>query len=323
MALSDFSGVIPPVMSAQIIQEATRQSAALSLGRRVPMGTKINNLPVPSVLPKASFVTAPTGRKPYTEVGLRPETLTAEEVAAVIAIPDAMIEDSTLNLWGYARPLLSQAIAIAVDEAAFHGVGAPNTWPTGGIWAAANSGAVIPPTLDPVETINTAMGAVESRGLNVSGHAADTGVRFTLRGVRDANGSLLLGTTQVDGYERPSIYGLPATYTQFATGAPGLNVADFVTGAWDNLVMGVRTDIRFLIDPSGVITNDNGSTVLVSGFQDNVTPMKVWARFGCVIIKPVTPRTPTGAIPFAKTKLIGAVYPGPVEGETAGSRSKK
>jgi HK97 family phage major capsid protein len=300
-------------MSAQIIQEATRQSAALSLGRRVPMGTKINQLPVPSMLPTATFVTAPTGRKPYTEVGLRPETLTAEEVAAVIAIPDAMIEDSTLNLWAYARPLLSQAIAIAVDNAVFHGIGTPGSWPAGGLWNNANSGAPIAPVLDPVETINAAMGAVEARGLNVSGHAADTGVRSILRGVRDGNGSLLLGETQADGYSRPSLYGLPAAYTQFATGAQGLTIADFITGAWEYLVMGVRQDIRFLIDPSGVITNDTGTTVLVSGFQDNVTPMKVWARFGCVVIRPVTPRQPGGAVPFAKTKLIGATYPDPAD----------
>jgi HK97 family phage major capsid protein len=322
MALSDFSGVIPPEQSSQIIQEAIRQSAALSLGTRVPMGTKINNLPVPSVLPTASFVTAATGRKPYTEVGLKPETLTAEEIAAVIAIPDAMIEDATLNLWAFARPLLSQAIAIAVDNAVFHGIGTPATWPAGGLWNNVNSGAPIAPVLDAVETINQAMGAVEARGLVVNGHAADTGVRSILRGVRASTGELLLGETQVDGYSRPSIYGLPAAYTQFATGAQGLNVADFLTGAFQYLVMGVRSDVRFLIDPSGVIASTDGQQVLVSGFQDNVTPMKVWARFGCVVIRPVTPRAPAGAVPFAKTKLIGATYPDPAD-EGSGARAKK
>jgi hypothetical protein len=50
--------------------------------------------------------------------------------------------------------------------------------------------------------------------------------------------------------------------------------------------------------------------------------MKVWARFGCVVIRPVTPRAPAGAVPFAKTKLIGATYPDPAD-EGSGARAKK
>jgi HK97 family phage major capsid protein len=304
------------------MQEATRASAALSLGTRLPMGTGVTQMPVPKSFPAAKFVNAAPvgtgGRKAYTDVRMDSEVVTAEDVAAVIAIPDAMVDDSTINLWNYCRPLLAQAIAIAIDDAAFFGVGRPPTWPVGGIMNAANSGAVIAPTLDAVETINLAMGAVEARGLDVTGHAADTSVRSVLRGVRDGNGAMLLGTTQADGYERPSIYGLTAAYSQF--GDP--STADFITGAWKYLVMGVRQDIRFDINKAGVIV-DNAGVVQVSGWQDNVTPMKVWARIGCAIIRPVTPRVPAGAIPFAKTKLVGATYPDPADSGSTRTTAKK
>src|SRR5215831_2030044 len=113
MALADFAGVIPPEQSTQILQEARRASAALQLGQQVPMGAGVANMPVPKTFPTASWVTSASGRKPYTDIGLQNQTITAEEVAAVIGIPDKMIEDSSINLWNYCRPLLAEAIAIA------------------------------------------------------------------------------------------------------------------------------------------------------------------------------------------------------------------
>jgi hypothetical protein len=79
-------------------------------------------------------------------------------------------------------------------------------------------------------------------------------------------------------------------------------------------VIGVRQDIRYAMDPSAVIADATGK-VLISGFQDNQTPLKVWARFGCVIIKPVTRRVPAGANPFAAAALKLKVTPTEVEPE--------
>jgi HK97 family phage major capsid protein len=320
MALGDFSGVIPPEVSAQIIQEATRASAALQLCQTVPMGTNVSQMPVPKTLPTASWVTASgTGRKPYTDVGLKPAQLTAEEVAAVIAIPDKMIEDTTINLWGYCRPLLSQAIAMALDGAALFGVNAPASFPVGGVRghaAAVNAGT------DAADTINKCMGAVEANGLDPDGTAADLTVRSLLRGLRATTGELILGVTSLGDYEVPSIYGVPAAYTPFQ-GKTGVSPADVIVGDWTWAVLGVRQDIRFQIDPSGVIADASG-VVQVSGFQDNVTPMKVWARFGFVIIDPVTVLVPAGANAFAKadTHATSGTAPTAQEGDQADEADK-
>jgi hypothetical protein len=75
------------------------------------------------------------------------------------------------------------------------------------------------------------------------------------------------------------------------------------------------------MDPSAVIADATGK-VLVSGFQDNQTPLKVWARFGCVIIQPVTRRVPGGANPFAKAALVAAVTPTEVEAEPEAEPAK-
>lgn len=317
MALGDFSGVIPPEQSTQIIQEAVLQSAALRLGQRIPMGTGVSNMPVPKTFPTASWVTAANGRKPYTDIGLQNETLTAEEVAAVIGIPDKMVEDSSINLWNYCRPLLSEAIAMAVDGAMLFGVNAPASFPVGGVEGAAiavNAGA------DAIDTLNLTMAQVEGQGLLVTGHAADITTRSVFRGVRATGGELVAGTTVLNGYEVPSLYGVPVTYTPFQ-GKAGIDPTSLISGNWRYLVVGVRQDIRYQIDPSGVIA-DGAGVVVVSGFQDNVTPMKVWARFGCVIIDPVTALFPSGAKAFAKSAVGAASGAAPTAAGTGAKESK-
>jgi HK97 family phage major capsid protein len=295
-----FHDVIPVEYSSEIIEEAAQQSVVLRLANTVPMGTQVAQMPVPRQFPRAGWASTPYGsRKPYTDLALGLEMMTAEEVAAVTAIPDAMVDDVDINLWAWVRPRLAEAIAIAVDSAVLFGVDAPATFPVGGVASDEYSSAATPGD-DVVSTINDAMGEVEEQGLAVSGSAADLGVRAVLRGVRDQSGALLLGTGQTDSGAINTLYGTPIFYDPF----PRNQVADFFTGAWNNLIIGVRQDIRFQLDSSGVIVDEDGK-VVISAFQDNVTLLKVWARFACVIVKPVTPREPEGAVPFAKADLRG------------------
>jgi HK97 family phage major capsid protein len=306
----DFSGVIPPEFSAQIIEEAVQASAVLQLAQLVPMGTAIAQMPIPSVLPVASWTTGAGGRKAWTDIGLTTAQLTAEEVSAVTAIPDQYLEDSSINLWNWVRPRIAEAIALALDSAVLWGTNAPATFPVGGVNAVA--AAIAASAVDQVDTINKAMGAVEGQGLNVTGHAADLTVRSALRGVRATTNELLLGTQQAGDVVIPTMYGVPIQYSSFSS-TGGTN-ADFFTGDWRALLVGVRQDIRYAMDPSAVIADATGK-VLISGFQDNTTPLKVWARFGCHILKPVTPRVPAGGNPFAKAALVGKVTPTAAEAD--------
>ena len=302
----DFSGVIPQEFSAQIIQEAIQQSIVLQLGNILPMGSAITDLPVPKTLPTASFTGAPGSKKPWTDVMLEPKTVHAEEVAAITAIPDAYLEDSTINLWGWVRPRLAEAIAVAIDNAVLFGVGAPLTFPrpnAGGLIHADFCNAVPAVGIDAVDGVNTAMAMVEAQGIAVTGSAADLITKSVLRGVRDKNGGLLMGIDQVEGRQVPTLYGVPIVYQ------PWSNVAnDFITGGWQNLVIGLRQDIRYNLDPSGVVTGAGGQ-VLLSGFESNTTPLKVWARVGCVIINPVTVKNPNGGKPFSRARLATIAPP--------------
>lgn len=294
----NLSGLIPTTIAAQITAEAVQQSLALQLGQRVPMPAGVSVVPVPKTFPRASW-TATGTRKPFTDFSIGTEQLSAEEVAAVISIPDAYVEDVSMNLWNYARPLLSEAIGIALDLAALWGVDSPPTFPAGGVAAVA---AEVGAGQDSIDTVNQAMSAVETQGLRVTGHAADLAVRGALRGVRDAQGAFLLGpaaAAAAGGLQE--LYGVPIAFGSFPIEASN----DFITGDWSKLIIGVRNDIRFHMSSEGVIADEDGK-VVVSAWQDNQTLMKVWARYGVVIMKPVTRRAPDGANPFAMATLGGA-----------------
>ena len=295
----DASGLIPTQYANQIIQGILVQSAALALGKRMPMGTGIAEIPIAGAFPTAAFVS--TGaRKPFTDFKLTSETMKAEEIAAVIAIPQNYLDDTTIDLWGYARPLLAQAIAVALDNAVIWGVGAPASYPTGGIADPAFSTVVTTGT-DPLDTVNAAFGAVEAQGLPVTGADADLVVKAALRGVRDTNGAFLLGPQQAESAAPNSLYGVPLMFTLISQQAQ-----DFIAGDWDALMMGVRQDISYDTSTDGIIADDTGK-VLVSAFQDDQVLMRVHARFGCVVAQPVTARAPAGGKPFAIADVAPAV----------------
>jgi HK97 family phage major capsid protein len=312
MPVSRFEGIIPPAFSQQIITEATQASAVMQLANRVPMGVSVMKMPVPKTFPKAGWV-AVGGRKPFTDLSLDTEEMTAEEVAAVIAIPDVYVEDFSINIWNYARPLLAEAVAAAIDDAILYGVDAPATFPTGGV--AANAVAVT--GSDALDVVNKAMSAVENSGLNVTGAAADIAVKGALRGLRDSNGDPICGCNWTNATEINSLYGQRIAYVPLGQDNP-----DFFVGNWRYCFVGVRSDIRYLVDPNAVIADADGR-VIVTGFQDNTTPMKVWMRVACAIVRPVTRRCPTGATPFAKAQLApGTVRcaPAPSGAEAAATR---
>jgi HK97 family phage major capsid protein len=293
---ADFSNMIPARYSMQIIQEATQQSSVLQLANRVPMGTQVERMPVPATFPRAGWTANSGGRKPYTDLKLSWEELVAEEVAAIVAIPDAILDDSSIDLWAYARPLLSEAIAVALDDAVLFGLDAPPSFPPGGLAALA---AVVPSGSDHVDTINAAFQAVEVSGLGITGSAADISVRGSLRNMRDSDGALLCGCDTIDGREVSSLFGYRIVYMPFTPTEP-----DFFTGNWRYAFVGVRQDIRFDLNRNAVIV-DNAGNVLINGWQDNMSALKVWARFGFAAVRPVTRRCPEGATPFAVTTIGG------------------
>src|SRR5688500_13424786 len=120
--------MIPEQVSRVMLENLQNESAALTLFRRVPMATNQTRMPVLSALPTAYFVSGDTGLKQTTETNWANKYLNVEELAAIVPIPESVLDDAGFDVWGSIRPLLEQAIGRALDAAVFFGTNKPASW---------------------------------------------------------------------------------------------------------------------------------------------------------------------------------------------------
>lgn len=274
--------LVPEAIAAAVIKEAPKQSAALSLMRRVPMSTKKSRQPVLSALPEAYWVNGDTGLKQTTKEQWENLYITAEELAAIVVIPDALFDDASVPLWDEVQPYLIQALGKKVDQAALFGVDAPDSWGTpvvNGAYAAGNH-----VTLGTGRDIGVDVASlgeqVATDGFAINGFAVRPGLQWSLRGVRDDNGQPIY---QSDG--QGALYGYPSVEVQ--NGAWDPSRAQLIGADWTKFVIGVRQDITFKIFDSGVISDDQGK-VIVNLMQQDAKALRVVFRVGYVTANPLT-----------------------------------
>lgn len=289
------SALIPQEVQAEVIQGVVQASVALSLAQTQPMPTGSQAIPVLGSLPTAGWVGAPGGRKPTTQMNWTAQILKAEEVAATIDVPIAYLDDAGFPLWDNIQPRMVESLAKVVDEALLFGVGAPASFPVGGVMAFSTAVALpAAPEADIAGLFNAALATVEAQGLAPTGHAADITARALVRGARDTVGQPLFNPPTVDS--PGTVYGYPVSWS---TGAAfdTTQAIDF-TGDWTCLRVGIRQDVTIDQSDEAVLADSTGK-VLVSAFQDDKRIMRVHMRLGAVIGKPVTAKAPSGAVPWA------------------------
>jgi HK97 family phage major capsid protein len=137
---ADADALIPEEVAAEVIAALPEESAAMRLFRRVNMGTKIARMPVLSSLGQAYWVNGDTGLKQTTDYAWTGVDLVAEELAAIVPVPDAVVDDAAIPIWDEVRPLIAAEVGRTVDQAVFAGTNKPTTWP-GAIIAAAVAAA--------------------------------------------------------------------------------------------------------------------------------------------------------------------------------------
>lgn len=295
---TDAAGILTDQEFSEILQDATKQSAALATFRTVRMSTKVGKMPVLTALPVASWVSGDSGRKSTTQLTWEKKDITVEELAAIVLIPDAVIDDTNVPIWGEVRPLLAEAIAVALDEAVFFGTNAPASFDDSLFEGADAAGQTVAEGtgVDLADDINETWGVVEDLGLDVNVQYASRSIRRRLRGLRDQNNSpIYLETLRGDSNTR-ELMGADIEYV--SNGAWDDDQATMIVGDRNMAILGIRQDVTYTLSTDAVITDGSGN-VVVSAFEQDMTAMRVVFRAGFVVGEVYTREAADQVWPFA------------------------
>ena len=92
--------LIPVQEANEIIQGIVTQSAVLQRGRKLPnMTSRQYKMPVLDMLPIAYFVNGDSGQKKTTKMAWDKKFIVAEEIAVIVPIPEAVLDDAEYDIW--------------------------------------------------------------------------------------------------------------------------------------------------------------------------------------------------------------------------------
>ncbi|MFE3122355.1 phage major capsid protein [Streptomyces hydrogenans] len=293
--------LVPTPVSAEIIQELPAQSALLQRAARAPMSSKTQRQPVLDVMPIAYFVGGDTGLKQTSTQDWKNVDLVAEEIAAIVPIPEAYLDDAQMPIWDQVKPRLVEAIGSLLDGAALFGINKPSTWSPSVYSSAVAAGntTIAGSGDDFAQDVTVVAEKVAQDGFAVNGFISRPGLTWKLNGLRSVDG-VPIYQPNLQGTPGGTLYGYPMS--ELTNGGFDTSEAELLMGDWRKAIVGVRQDISFKMFTEGVISDDDGKVVLNLMQQDSVA-MRVVARFAFATANPATrlntnsaTRSPFGAV---------------------------
>lgn len=285
--------LVPDEHVAGILQTAPEESVVLNRARTVRMSSKKNKQPVLASLPEAYWVDGDTGLKQTDSVSWTGITMTAEELAVIVPIPDAVVNDANVPLWDEVRPLVREALGKKVDQAALFGVDKPASWPTAIVPAAIAAGNVFtvgdadPVNAGEVLNIGDAFAAAAEQasegGFSVNGFVTRPGLNWRLRRIKDNDGNNIFGNPAQGG--NATLFGY--TLDEVRNGAWNAAVAEGVALDWSKFVVGIRQDVTYDLFREGVISDSDGKVIL-NLMQQDTKALRVVFRVGFQAAVPMT-----------------------------------
>lgn len=293
---ADAQALMPEEVSGAFLKGLDTTSAVLSTFTHVPVGRQQTRFPVLSALPVAYWVTGDTGLKQTTEVNWTNKYLNIEEIAVIVPIPESVLDDADVPIWGQVTPLAEAAAGRLLDATVYFGTNAPATFPTNVVAAAAAAGN----TIQIGTNANTAGGIVgdqsdmlatiEADGYDpIAGVAART-MRGRARQARNSLGdryseiSISKTTIELDGvvYEFP-MRGLWPSGSG-AVQAIAIDPTEFVVG--------IRQDVTWKLLDQAVI-QDNTGAIIYNLAQQDMVAMRLTMRVGWQVANTINYDQPT------------------------------
>lgn len=285
---SGAESLIPEQTSREIIQGVTEQSTVLAMGKKLQnMTSNRTVMPVLDMLPVGYFVNGDTGTKKTTKMAWDKKKIYAEEIAVIVPIPEAVLDDSDYDIWGEVKPRLVEAFGKLIDSAIFFGTDKPGNWRDDIFTTATNAGAVVTATGNMYKDIMGTSGViakVEKSGYMPTGHIADIAMRSELRELVDNNGRPLFKSDM----QTSTQYTLDGNTMKFPrNGFFDPTKAKMITGDFEQLVYAMRQDITFKLFDQGVVQDPATGDIIYNLMQNDMVAMRAVMRLGWEIPNPI------------------------------------
>lgn len=302
---NDLSGLIPDPVTREIIQGATAESAVLRQFRRLPnMSSRTQTMNVLDMLPVAYWVDGDNGTKQTTKQAWDKKKIYAEELAVIVPIPEAVLDDSDYDIWAEVQPRIIEAFGKKIDEAVLFGVDKPSSWRQSVVDTATAAGATVTATADiyaDIMGVGGVISKIEESGFMPTGAIAAMQMRAKLRGLKDTNGSPIF-KTDMQGSTQYALDGTPMYFPTNGSFDP--TKALMIMGDFSQAVISIRQDISFKIFTEGVVQDPGTKEIAYNLMQNDMVALRATMRLGWEIPNPINAYQPdeTKRSPFAVYK---------------------
>lgn len=292
---NDAEALIPVQESHEIIQGVVEQSAVLQRGRRLADMTAAQyRMPVLDMLPMAYFVNGEggTARKKLTTMAWDKKVIYAEEIAVIVPISEAVLDDTDYDIWGEVRPRLVEAFGQKIDGAILFGIDKPATWRKDVVSTAVDAGACVKLGTDLYDSIlgeDGVIAKVEESGYFVNGHMADITMRAKLRGLKDTTGQPVFRSDMQTGTNY-TLDGSPMNFPR--NGAFDKSKAAMISGDFSQLAYSIRQDITFKLFDQGVVQDPATGDILYNLMQNDMVALRAVMRLGWEIPNTINAMVP-------------------------------
>ena len=273
----------------EIFQQAPEQSVFMGLAKKLPnMTSKQTRIRVLDLLPVAYWVNGDTGMKQTSEQAWDNVFLTAAELAVIVPIPEAVLDDAEFDIMGEVTPRVVEAIGKRVDEAIIFDKNRPAEWGARIITRARQAVNNVANGTDLYAKLLAEGGVfdkVEEYGYAVSGVVASMGMRAKLRGLRDDNGQPIYNTN-MQGSTNYALDGAPMFYPK--NGSFDKTMAQLIAGDFSQAVFAIRQDITVKILDQGVIQDPSNGNIVYNLAQQDMIALRVVFRMGWALPNPAT-----------------------------------
>lgn len=288
---ADAEAIIREQVVSTIFQDAPKQSVFMSLARKLPnMTSNQTRIRVLDFLPTAYWVNGDTGMKQTSKQAWDNVYINAAELAVIIPIPEAVLDDAEFDIFGEITPRVNEAIGQKVDSAIIFGVNRPAEWQNDIVTLARQAGNNVAPGGSPdyYELILGESGViskVEEDGYMSTGALASMGMRAKLRGIKATDGTPIF-KSDMQGTTNYALDGAPMYFPQ--NGAFDNTIAQLIIGDFKQAVYAIRQDITVKILDQGVIQDPATKEIAYNLAQQDMVALRVVFRMGWALPNPAT-----------------------------------